>query len=144
LSKDSRLDRSPMHLLHRAAQCVDDLFSKEVKPGLTPRQWALLTTISSNEGCNQAELVVLTGIDRSTIAELMKRLIKRRLVGRRRSEKDTRAYIIGLTDEGRRVLRSAEPLARRVDEKVLHALGNRSSAFLDNLNLLATRLVVKG
>jgi DNA-binding MarR family transcriptional regulator len=140
VSKRTGLGRSPMHLLHRASQCVDDLFSKEMRPGLTPRQWALLTAIASNEGCNQTNLVALTGIDRSTIAELMKRLIKRRLIARRRSEKDTRAYIVRLTDEGRRVLRSAEPFAGRVEEKVLNALGNRSSRFLDNLSLLATKL----
>lgn len=142
LNKRSRLDRSPMHLLHRAAQSVDDLFWRALKSDLTPRQWALLAAIASNEGCNQAELVDLTGIDRSTVAELMKRLIKRKLVARRRSQRDARAYNIGVTDEGRNVLKRVEPLTRRVEENVLHALGNRGSAFLDNLNLLATNLEV--
>jgi MarR family transcriptional regulator, temperature-dependent positive regulator of motility len=44
------------------------------------------------------------------------------LLQRRRTKEDARAYAVKLTDEGRRALRSAEPLAKRVDARVLDAL----------------------
>jgi DNA-binding MarR family transcriptional regulator len=140
LSKSSELDRSPMHLLHRASQSVEDLFSRAANSGLTPRQLALLVTVASQPGCNQIEIVARTGIDRSTTAEMMKRMIKKGYVVRKRSERDTRSYVVHLTDKGRRALKNAEPVAKRVDEKVLRALGSRSAVFLENLEALARQL----
>jgi DNA-binding MarR family transcriptional regulator len=129
-----------MHLLHRASQSVEDLFSRAANSGLTPRQLALLVTVASQPGCNQIEIVARTGIDRSTTAEMMKRMIKKGYVVRKRSERDTRSYVVHLTDKGRRALKNAEPVAKRVDEKVLRALGSRSAVFLENLEALARQL----
>ena len=63
-----------------------------------------------------------TGIDRTTLADLVWRLQRKGLLHRRRLEKDTRTYAIKLTDAGRRVLRTIEPLAKGVDEQILAAL----------------------
>lgn len=138
--QSNALDRSPVHLLHRASQSVTDLFSRVIKSDLTPRQLAVLTAVARNEGCNQTDIVEQTGIDRSTMAEMVRRLVDKGLIERRRSKKDTRAYVIKLSQDGQRILKSAEPLAKRVDDKVLHALGGRSTAFLDSLSVLAQRL----
>jgi hypothetical protein len=46
-----------------------DLFKREIKSDLTPRQFVVLTVIAENEGCSQTDIVDATGIDRSTIAE---------------------------------------------------------------------------
>jgi DNA-binding MarR family transcriptional regulator len=53
----------------------------------------------------------VTGIDRSTLTEIVCRLVQRKLLQRRRARKDARSYAINLTDETRRVLRTAERLA---------------------------------
>ena len=117
------LDQSPTHLVHRVAQCAGDIFHAQAKDGdLTPRQVAVLIAVAQNEGLSQTGIVVRTGIDRSTLADLVGRLKKRGLLNRRRREKDTRTYAVTLTDEGRRVLRAIEPLAKRVDEQILAAL----------------------
>jgi len=56
------------------------------------------------------------------------------LLQRRRTKEDARAYAVKLTDEGRRVLRSAEPLAKKVDERVLDALpAKQRDQFIDDL-----------
>ena len=56
------------------------------------------------------------------------------LLQRRRTKEDARAYAVKLTDEGRRVLRIAEPLARRVDERILEALpAKQREQFIDDL-----------
>ncbi len=118
-----RLDRSPIHLLHRAGQCAGDIFQSEMSDGgLTPRQFAILLTVSQNEGLSQTNLVERTGIDRSTLADIIRRMIKKGLLHRRRTKEDARAYAVRLTDEGNRVLRAADPVARKVDDKVLGVL----------------------
>jgi DNA-binding MarR family transcriptional regulator len=89
---------------------------------LTPRQFAVLVTVSLNEGLSQTNLVEKTGIDRSTLADIVRRMLKKGLLQRRRTKEDARAYAVRLTDEGWRMLKAAEPMARRVDEKLLSVL----------------------
>ena len=130
-----RLGRSPIHLLHRAGQCAGDIFQAEMKVGgLTPRQLAVLITVSQNEGLSQTGLVDRTGIDRSTLADIVRRMQRKGMLQRRRTKEDARAYAVKLTDEGRRVLRTAEPLAKKVDERVLDALpAKQREQFVDDL-----------
>lgn len=119
----SWLDQSPTHLVHRVAQRVGELFDAQTKEhDLTPRQVAVLTTVAENEGLSQTGIVDCTGIDRSTLADLVRRLKLKGLLERRRTNEDARAYAVKLTDQGRRVLRTIEPLAKKVDEHVLAAL----------------------
>ena len=119
-----RLDRSPIHLLHRASQRASDVFQEEIPGDLTPRQFAILLTVAQNEGLSQTHLVERTGIDRSTLADVIRRMLKKGLIQRRRTREDARAYAVKLTDEGWRVLKSAEPHARRADEKILSVLSS--------------------
>lgn len=137
-----RLSRSPVHLLHRAGQCAGDIFHAEMKvDGLTPRQLAVLVTVSNNEGLSQTGLVERTGIDRSTLADIVRRMQRKGLLQRRRTKEDARAYAVKLTDEGRRVLRTAEPLARRVDDRIIDALpGRRGDQFVNDLVAIVATL----
>jgi DNA-binding MarR family transcriptional regulator len=129
------LDRSPIHLLHRAYQAVDQVFAAGMKAnGLTARQLAVLVAVAQHEGQSQTDLVGRTGIDRSTLADLVKRLKGKGLLQRKRTREDARAYAVKLTAEGQQVLRAAEPLARRVDERILDALpAKRREAFMASL-----------
>jgi MarR family transcriptional regulator, temperature-dependent positive regulator of motility len=119
----NRLERSPLHLLHRAGQCAAEVFQAELGAGdVTPRQFAVLVTVSQNEGLSQTHLVERTGIDRSTLADIVRRMLKKGLLQRRRTREDARAYAVKLTEEGWRVLKSVDPLARKVDERILASL----------------------
>ena len=137
-----RLEKSPIHLLHRAGQCAGDIFQSEMADGgLTPRQFAVLLTVAQNEGLSQTNLVEKTGIDRSTLADIIRRMIKKGLLQRRRTKEDARAYAVRLTDEGQRVLKSADPVARKVDDKVLAALSvSERDRFLQDLNKIVRTL----
>lgn len=129
-----RLDRSPIHLLHRVGQCAGDVFAAEIgETDLTPRQYAVLVSVSLNEGLSQTDLVEQTGVDRSTLADIVRRMLKKGLLQRRRTKEDARAYAVKLTDEGWRVLRAAEPVVRRVDDRILGALSpkQREQLMLD-------------
>src|SRR5262245_14246557 len=138
--QSSVLSRSPVHLLHRAGQVADDLFCKEVE-GITPSQLAMLIAIDENEGASQTALSSSTGIDRATTTDIVLRLRSKGLVRRRRNGKDTRAYAVALTNEGRDMLRAVEHLARKVDETLLQALpANRRDQFLAMLAVVVEKL----
>jgi DNA-binding MarR family transcriptional regulator len=137
-----RLERSPIHLLHRAGQCASDVFQGEMGEGdLTPRQYAVLVAVSQNEGLSQTHLVEKTGVDRSTLADIVRRMLKKGLLQRRRTKDDARAYAVKLTEEGWRILKTADPLAKRVDDKILAALpGVQRERFLQDLALIVEAL----
>lgn len=135
---DCPLDNSPLHLLHRAGQCADTLFQSEISAlDVTPRQYAALLAVAKSPGSSQSDLVTATGIDRSTMADLIRRLEKRGLVRRRRTREDARAYAIALTEEGQRVLKAAVPAATRADAKLLAAMMDQQArAFVDYLSTI--------
>ena len=108
---------------------------------LTPRQYAVLFAVSQNEGLSQTNLVERTGVDRSTLADIVRRMLEKGLLQHRRTKDNARAYAVKLNDEGWRILKAADPLARRVDEKILAALpGQQRERFLQDLTLIVEAL----
>lgn len=132
------LNSSLIHLLHRAGQAADEHFVDELAGGdLTPRQYAVLSVLATHESASQTEIVGMTGIDRSTLADIVKRLVQRGLLARRRSKQDARAYAVRLTPQGFTLLKSAEPAADRASERMLRLVSpNRREELLKALNLL--------
>ena len=117
------LDGSILHLLHRAAQSANDLFAAEIKSAdLTARQFVILLAISADEGASQTQLVARTGVDRSTLADVVSRLQRKGLLHREPAMGDARAYAVRLTPEGREALNRAMPIAARVDQEMVGAI----------------------
>ncbi|MEZ5818550.1 MAG: MarR family transcriptional regulator [Hyphomicrobiaceae bacterium] len=120
------LTSSLTHLLHRACQVADSVFNEEAgKTGLTTRQFAVLVAVANNKDISQTGLVQVTGIDRSTVAEIVKRLLRRGLIKRKRTRLDARAYAVRLTDEGEALLTDAEPAAKRAEERLRSAFSGK-------------------
>ena len=136
------LEQSPGHLLRRAQQYAYDLYAKEVgKTGPTPRQFAVLHTVSENEGLSQTDLVRKTGIDRSTLADMISRLIKKGMLARERTKADARANSVKLTAAGKRVLSSATAKVEKAEMAALDVLPKtQQAAFMKGLKTYADAL----
>jgi DNA-binding MarR family transcriptional regulator len=101
-----QLSRSLSHLLKRAVQYSIHLYMSETgKTGLTHRQFTVLLAADAHEGRSQTELVKMTGIDRSTLADLVARLMAQGYVQRRRTKDDARTNAIRLTPIGKKMLK---------------------------------------
>lgn len=117
------LSQSPSHLLRRCVQYANDLFSRE--PGasdLTKQQFTVLAAVEQNEGISQTDLVGITGIDRSTLAEMIRRMIEKGLLDRERTESDQRANAVRMAAGGKRALRTARTASERVERTLLAGL----------------------
>jgi DNA-binding MarR family transcriptional regulator len=127
---------SATHLLHRAEQYAADIFARIAPQGLlTPRQYAILAAIDEHEGISQTGLVEKTGIDRSTLADIVRRMIDKGLVQRQRTTEDARAYAVRLTRKGSNMLRKMRPYAEEVDRQILQTLPEEyRNLFLTILN----------
>ena len=118
------LDRSPSHLLHRALQRALDIYAEEFGPGaVTQRQYAVMAAAAERDGATQADLVRITGIDRSTLADMAQRMIAKGLLERERSTLDARANAVRLTEVGRAALLDAQPRMAAADARLLKLVG---------------------
>lgn len=130
---------SPSHLMHRALQLALDIYAEETgAEGLTQRQFAVLEAASLKAGLTQTELVRMTGIDRSTLADLVTRMTAKGLLERERSTLDARAKAVRLSVAGQARLDEARPRVEAADKRIMGLLpkGQRD-AFLNQLAELA-------
>ena len=120
----SVLEDSPSHLLHRVLQIALDIYNAEAgENALTQRQYALLHALDgATEGMTQTELVHATGIDRSTLADLVARMLSKKLLARERSSTDARANLVRLDAAGKKALDDMQPRVLAADEKILSLL----------------------
>src|SRR6476620_11868673 len=134
--RSSALEISALHLLHRARQCAEVLFTNETgKADLTPRQYAILTSVQINPDISQTGLVEQTGVDRSTLADIVRRLVKKGLLQRKRTRRDARMYAVRLTAKGKSALGSVRPIAAKVDQRILSVLrSDQRGDFIAALN----------
>jgi MarR family transcriptional regulator, lower aerobic nicotinate degradation pathway regulator len=116
----THLQRSVIHLLRRVDQCATQLYSTETADSdLTLRQLAILTAISRQDDLSQTDLVSITGIDRSTVAGIVSRLIRKGLLDRKRSPVDGRAYCVRLSKRGAKAIAGSDRLYSKVEKKLL-------------------------
>lgn len=133
------LDGSPSHLMHRVLQVALDIYAEETGPGApTQRQFAVLSAVAQNEGLTQTDLVNATGIDRSTLADLVARMMGKDLLARERSATDGRANTVSLSAKGREALDAARPRVEAADKRILSLLsGGKRSTLMKVLGDLA-------
>lgn len=140
------LKSSPGHLLRRAQQYAHDLYAAEVgADGPTPRQFEVLHTVAQNEGLSQTDLVRSTGIDRSTLADMIARMIKKGHLSRQRTKDDARANAVSITASGKRVLQGAMNAVTRAETAALNVLPKaQQSGFMKALAAYAEALDAMG
>jgi DNA-binding MarR family transcriptional regulator len=126
--KCAELERSILHLLHRAGQCATWSFDSQIDDkGLTVRQYAVLRALASHEHSSQTDLVEMTGIDRSTLSDMVNRMTKRGLLQRRRSRTDSRAYNLKLSEAGQIALSKCAAVAEKAEKQMLAPLSTAQS-----------------
>tara|TARA_R110000824_G_scaffold118960_10_gene271786 strand:+ start:40634 stop:41233 length:600 start_codon:yes stop_codon:yes gene_type:complete len=137
------LETSLSHLLRRAQQFAYDQFVQQMGDStITPRQFIVLFAVNEEEGLSQTDLVNRTGIDRSTLADMISRMIKNGLLARKRTAEDARANAVRLTAAGRRALNSSLPRAITAEKSLLDLLPKTVQADLvKGLTQLATAIV---
>jgi DNA-binding MarR family transcriptional regulator len=138
-AEEFRLSQSPSHLLRRAQQFASEIFLQAgLSEGVTLRQSVVLAAVAEGAVRSQSDLVKATGVDRSTLADMIARMEKKGLIVRSTAADDGRAKSVQLTAAGRARLDEALPAMRQVDAALLDMLPrNRRNAFRDTLGVLA-------
>jgi DNA-binding MarR family transcriptional regulator len=132
---------SATHLLHRAGQHAEEMFARATgQLGITARQFVVLAAIDGLQKPSQTALCETSGIDRSTLADIVRRLEIRGLIHRERTKSDARMYAVSVTDEGRALLMRAAPIAIEVERELLSQF---SSTEQETFKSLLRRVMVQ-
>lgn len=111
-----------MHLIttiHRAHQAVKDVMSTMLTDeGVTPTQLIVLHALAENEYPNQSKLVLATGIDRSTMTDVITRLARNGYIVRRQMRRDARVKTPRITHKGRMVVVRSMVSIPRIEAEV--------------------------
>ncbi|WP_110648764.1 MarR family winged helix-turn-helix transcriptional regulator [Salinicola peritrichatus] len=116
------LAHRPGFLIRRLHQIHIALFYEECAEfGLTPVQYSVLTALREGE-LDQITLAGSIGIDRTTTAEVLRRLEGAGWVARRRNPQDRRRRIASLTADGGALLERMGPAAQRAHDRTIAPL----------------------
>ncbi|MBJ7486090.1 MarR family winged helix-turn-helix transcriptional regulator [Brevundimonas sp.] len=137
--RSGALAESPSHLMHRVLQLALDIYSDEAgADGPTQRQFAVMEAVSAKSGLTQTDLVRATGIDRSTLADLVARMTTKGLLEREKSTIDARAKAVKLSEAGTALLEAARPRVEAADRRILALLPKgKREGFIELLSDLA-------
>lgn len=136
---------STIHLLHRAGQIADEAFLTALgRDGITARQFIVLAIVAREDNPSQTTICELSGIDRSTLADIVRRLVSRGLLARKRTREDARRYAVRITDAGKRALDEALKVARGVEDGLLAVLSSsQRTDFESALRTMVEKLQVR-
>lgn len=122
-----------LHLLHRAGQVADESFYEVFGEDITPRQWQVLMAVQASSVCSQTDIVNATSIDRSTLADIVRRLCSKGYLQRTRNKHDCRAYDVRLTAEGTAFVKKHRRTVDSIDRKIVGMLSAEAREQLGNL-----------
>lgn len=136
----AKLEMFTGHLLRRAQQEHASLWASRGPKDLTSPQFAVLSDLYVNTASPQVEIGDRLGIDRSTLAEMLGRLVDRGLVESERDPADGRRRVTSLTELGRQRVLEGSGAVQGVHEELVVGL---TSAERDCLNLLLKKLLIR-
>jgi DNA-binding MarR family transcriptional regulator len=131
---------APGHLIRRAQQNHQRLWSELVDEPFTSVQFAVLALLLQKPGIDQRTLGLELSIDTSTLASVCRLLEDRGLLARRRDDQDTRRYELRATRAGESLIERTAPMVEAVGEHLLAPLDDDERA---QLLALLRRIVVR-
>ena len=124
---------------------VTNLWQREIKKalekyGLTHSQFVLLASIHwltlHKQEVTQVVLSNHTKIDPMTTSTVLRTLQHKGFIQRQEHLTDTRAKTVGLTEEGKKVIKKAVVTVEKFDKEFFSLLGNRATELNNSLIIL--------
>jgi MarR family transcriptional regulator, temperature-dependent positive regulator of motility len=122
-------------LVRRAQQRHVAVWLAEVSAEITSVQYAALEILHRTPGVNQRQLGDELDVDRSTIADLVARMVRNDLIERSDDPVDKRSYVLFLTAAGKKQLAALRPRVEEVERVLTARLSERESLELRRLLL---------
>jgi DNA-binding MarR family transcriptional regulator len=125
-----RPEDSPGFLLWQTTVTWQRLIKAALAPkGVTHSEFVILACLLwlTEHGTEITQVMVarMTGLDKMTVSNSLKDMLKQGLVTRSESKKDTRAKKLGLTSKGKKFISELIPIVEGIDEEFFGVLSDR-------------------
>jgi DNA-binding MarR family transcriptional regulator len=129
------LSANPGHLARRLQQVIHQLWTASVSTETTPPQFVVLNSLRASPDIDQRTLGERACLDRSTVADVVARLVQRGLIRRVRDPHDGRRNVLRLTVRGENTHAEVATRAETMNEQLLAPLsGDEQVALVTLLN----------
>jgi DNA-binding MarR family transcriptional regulator len=126
------------YLLRRIQQVHNVMWVQTLDADLTSPQYAVLSTLASFPNIDQQRVGQIASLDKSSVADVVARLVRRSWIARERDERDARHYVLSLTPAASIALSSITPQVTAVQDALLAPLPQpRRQVFVDGLASVA-------
>lgn len=118
-------NKSVGHLFHNINLTMRKRLEKEIKElGLsTSHQFGVLLLLSQ-QNMSQKEISNATLADEPSTTRMLDRMIKKRLIGKKRSDEDKRKQIVYIEDKGKELLTKVMPIVSKNNKAIEDLLDN--------------------
>ena len=123
----------PGHLIRRVHQVSTAYFAEECGGDLTAVQYAALVAIGAHPGIDATRLSEIIYFDRSTIGDVLDRMVGKDWIRRASTATDRRIKLLEITPAGQGVLQQVEPAIARVQARLLAPLSSAEAKTLTRL-----------
>lgn len=135
-------DESPGYLLGQLTLLWQRKLKKVLDPlDLTQTQFILLTSIAwltnKSDNVTQVEIANLNNFDRMMVSKVLRTLQTKKLITRQEHDTDTRAKIVNLTADGKKILQTALTKVEKADIEFFSGIDKK----LTDFNLSMEKLI---
>ena len=124
----------PGFLIRRLHQIHVAMFLEECgEHNVTPVQFGVLTVLNTHDTLDQVSIANLIGVDRNTVADVVRRLAGRGLVERPDSVTDKRAKLARITEQGKAFVAAVQPSMIAAQRRFTNPLSREENATLMTL-----------
>ena len=119
------LQNLPGHQIRRLNQISTCLFSKHMQDSgydITPVQYAALLAIKLMPNSDQVQIANYISYDKVTIGGVIERLQRKGLISRAVNERDKRARILNITNEGIHMISQVDAVIEQIQQDILKML----------------------
>jgi len=119
------LQNLPGHQIRRLNQISTHLFSKHMQDSgydITPVQYAALLAIKLMPNSDQVQIANYISYDKVTIGGVIERLQRKGLISRAVNERDKRARILNITNEGIHMISQVDAVIEQIQQDILKML----------------------
>lgn len=120
-------------MIRRAQQRHNALWQEVVSKRVSSVQYAALPTLQHSPGLSQNELGAALDLDRSTIADLVSRMVTRGVISREQDAADRRRNVLHLTPTGATEVDALRPGVERVNQILTSSLDTEQTEGLRTL-----------
>jgi len=127
------LSANPGHLARRLQQVIHQLWTASVSTETTPPQFVVLNSLRAAPDIDQRTLGERACLDRSTVADVVARLVQRGLIRRVRDPHDGRRNVLRLTVRGESTHAEVATRSQQMNEELLASLSDEERLTLVGL-----------